>query len=322
MKNLYLIQSGKLEREQNTLVFTNENTTKRIPVQEIDCVYALGEISINSKLLNYLTQFQIPIFFYNYYGYYSGLYSPRQEAISGKLLVEQVKHYDNSEKRLTLAQAFVQGSMHNMRKTLMQYNLSVDNFEKYKNKIEESRSVKNLLLNEAELRIFYFKQFNQITNNKEFEFIKRVRQPPDNFINTLISFGNSLLYTTTLSEIFKTQLNPTIAYLHEPFERRYSLNLDIAEIFKPLIVDRVIFNLINKRIIKPQHFDKEMNYCYLNTEGRKLFLREFDNKLQQTLKYPGLNRKVSYRYMLRLECYKLIKHLMEGQKYKPFKIYW
>ncbi|MFW6047303.1 MAG: type I-B CRISPR-associated endonuclease Cas1b [Candidatus Woesearchaeota archaeon] len=322
MRNLYLTQAGNLNREQNTLVFSNEYTTKRTPVQEIDCIFALSEISINSKLLNYLTQFQIPIFFYNYFGYYSGVYSPRQEAISGKILVEQVKHYDDTEKRLEIAKAFVSGALHNMRKTLMQYNLPVENFDKYKEKVHNAKNVQGLLLDEAEIRIYYFRQFNSIINNKEFEFIKRVRQPPDNFINTLISFGNSLLYNTVLSEIFKTQLNPTIAYLHEPFERRYSLNLDMAEIFKPLIADRVIFSLINKKIIKPEHFDKELNYCYLNKEGRRLFLREFDNKLQQTLKHPELNRKVSYRYMLRLECYKLVKHLMEGHTYKPFKIYW
>jgi CRISP-associated protein Cas1 len=57
----------------------------------------------------------------------------------------------------------------------------------------------------------------------------------------LISFGNSLLYATTLSEIYRTQLNPTVSFLHEPSARRYSLSLDLSEIFKPIIVDRTIF---------------------------------------------------------------------------------
>ena len=122
--------------------------------------------------------------------------------------------------------------------------------------------------------------------------------------------------------MLKTQLDPTIAYLHEPFERRYSLNLDIADIFKPLIVDRVIFSLINRQQIKPEHFDKELNYCHLNKEGISIFLKEYDTKLQTTLKYPGLNRNVSYKYMLRLECYKLIKLFLEGENYKSFRIYW
>jgi CRISPR-associated protein Cas1 len=211
-----------------------------------------------------------------------------------------------------------------MRKTLIQYDLMKE-AEKVSTFIEKIKSIKSnnlLFLKEAECRKYYYKQFNKILKNPEFKFIQRVRRPPDNFINTLISFGNSLLYTTCLSEILKTPLNPTVSFLHEPFERRYSLNLDIAEIFKPLIVDRVIFTLINKKMIKAEHFDKKLNYCYLNKEGRILFLREFDNKLKTTLKYPKLNRTVSYKYMLRLEAYKLIKLFQEGEEYKPFKIYW
>lgn len=77
------------------------------------------------------------------------------------------------------------------------------------------------------------------------------KDPQNNELNTLISFGKSLLYTTVLSEIYKTHLDPTIAYLHTTNNRRFTLNLDIAEIFKPIIVDRLIFTLINRRKIKP-----------------------------------------------------------------------
>jgi len=214
--------------------------------------------------------------------------------------------------------------MHNMRKTLMQYDLK-DESEKmnsFNESIKSINTVQNLMLKEAESKEFYYQQLNKIITDEQFAFVKRVRQPPDNYINTLISFGNSLLYTTVLSEILKTQLDPTIAYLHEPFERRYSLNLDIADVFKSLIVDRIIFSLINRKQINPEHFDKELNYCHLNKDGRIIFLKEYDHKLQTKLKYPGLNRNVSYKYMLRLECYKLIKTFLEDEKFKAFRIYW
>jgi CRISPR-associated protein Cas1 len=319
-----LTQSGTLERKDNTLLFSNEVTKKVIPIKEVSGIYALGEISLNSKLLQILSQNSIPLYFFNYYGFYTGVFAPKQENISGKLLVEQVKKYTDNEKRVEIAKEILMGAFHNMRKTLMQYSLS-EQAEKMQDKIDKICSigkVENLLLYEAEVRQFYFRQFNSIINDKEFEFVKRTRQPPDNYINTMISFGNSLLYTTTLSEILKTQLDPKIAYLHEPFERRYSLNLDLSEIFKPLIVDRVIFTLINRKVIKPEHFDKDLNFCYLNNEGRKLFIREYDSKLSTTIKYPKLNRDVSYRYMIRLECYKLIKYFLEDEKYNAFKIYW
>lgn len=86
----------------------------------------------------------------------------------------------------------------------------------------------------------YYSAWNTIFNGKA-DFTKRIRRPPDNMVNTLISFLNTLMYTTCISEIYVTQLNPTISYLHTTMERRFSLCLDISEIFKPLIVDRLIF---------------------------------------------------------------------------------
>ncbi|MFH1642496.1 MAG: type I-B CRISPR-associated endonuclease Cas1b [Nanoarchaeota archaeon] len=324
MKDIYLTQNGTLERKDNTLIFSNENTKKIIPINDVDGIYAISEISLNSKLLQILAKNHIPVYFFNYYGFYCGVFAPRQENVSGKLLIEQVKCYTNHKERTEMGKEFLRGALHNIRKTLMQYSLSEESkkMQEKLEKIDRINKVQCLLLLEAEARQLYYRQFNKIIKDKDFEFVKRTRQPPDNFINTLISFGNSLFYTTVLSEIFKTQLDPRISYLHEPFERRYSLNLDLSDIFKPLIVDRVIFTLINKNIIKPEHFDKELNYCYLNNDGRKLFIREYDTKLKSTIKYPKLNRNVSYKYMIRLECYKIIKHLLEGEKYKSFKIYW
>lgn len=88
------------------------------------------------------------------------------------------------------------------------------------------------------------------------------------------------MYTTCISEIYVTQLNPTISYLHTTMERRFSLCLDISEIFKPLIVDRLIFSLINKKIITEKDFEQKSNYCYLKNKGKQKVLREYDNYLK------------------------------------------
>lgn len=324
MEDIYITKSGDLRRKANSLYFENEETKRTIPVKNVNSIYAYGQLNINSKLLTFLSQMQIPVYFFNYYGFYTGMFAPKKQTVSGKVLVEQVNNYSDDNKRIILAKEIVDSSRHNMRKTLMQYDLEkeAERLEKYKKDVEKATTINKLMGVEANIRKYYYKAFNKIIKNEKFKFLMRVKQPPDNFINCLISFGNSLLYTTTLSEIFKTQLNPTVSYLHEPFERRYSLNLDIADIFKPLIVDRVIFTLINQDMIKEEDFDEKLNYCYLNKRGRKIFSKEYDKKLNSSLKYPKLNRKVSYRYMLRLECFKIIKHLMGEEHYKGFKIYW
>lgn len=126
-------------------------------------------------------------------------------------------------------------------------------------------------------------------------------------INTLISYANTFMYTVCLSELYVTQLNPTISYLHSASERRFSLSLDIAEVFKPLLVDRLIFSLLNKNMITEKDFDKESNFCYMRPAGQQKFLKVFHDRLEETVKHRSLGRNVSYRRLVRLEGYKLIK---------------
>lgn len=141
-------------------------------------------------------------------------------------------------------------------------------------------------------------------------------------INALISFVNSLVYVTCLAEIYKTQLHPAVSYLHSAGERRFSLCLDIAKVFKPLIADRLIFSMLNKKMLTEKDFERESNFCYLKEAGRKRLLEQYDEDLNRTIRHKGLNKNVSYRYLIRLECYKLIKHLMGDKQYEGFMIWW
>ncbi len=327
-KNYYILQSGRLKRKQNTLYLENINGKKAFPVNAVDSIFAFGEIDINSKLLNFLSQNKIPVHFFNYYGFYSGSFYPREYLNSGLLIVKQVEHYLISEKRIEIAKEFVNTASYNMLQNLKYYKKQGKAVETIIQAIEQERrqispvgNVPELMGIEGRIRDNYYNAFKNILR-PGFEIEKRVKRPPNNMINCLISFGNSLIYATVLSEIYRTQLNPTISYLHEPSERRFSLSLDISEIFKPIIADRIIFNLVNNRLIKEKHFMKELNYCYLNDNGKKLFITEYNKKLNTTIKHRKLKRNVSYQRLIRLECYKLIKHLLGEQKYEGFKMWW
>ncbi len=130
------------------------------------------------------------------------------------------------------------------------------------NKLEYGQTINEIMGIEGNIRKIYYSTWNDIVK-QDINFKKRVKRPPDNMINTLISFINSLIYTTTLGEIYKTQLNPTVSFLHEPGTKRFSLSLDISEIFKPLIGDRMIFSLLNKNQITEDDFEKESNFFYI-----------------------------------------------------------
>jgi len=193
--------------------------------------------------------------------------------------------------------------------------------EYFRTQIKICKDVQELMGIEGNIRKVYYDCWNIIIN-QEIAFEKRVKNPPDNAINSLISYVNTIIYTRVLSEIYKTQLNPTISYLHEPSEKRFSLCLDISEIFKPIIGDRLIFSMLNKMQITENDFEKGLNFLYIKDKARKEITKQLDMKLQTTIKHRTLNREVTYEYLIRLEIYKLIKHLIEDIPYEGFKMSW
>ena len=307
-------------------------TAKRpIPVEDIDSLYVFGEMEFNTKFFNLAARNHVPIHFFNYFGFYTGSFMPRGEVHSGSLLVQQVEHYRTHSKRLELARALVDGASFNILKNLRYYGSSsrgrdlsffIDSIEAERAKLPTARDVNTVMGLEGAMRALYYKAWPLILNASWAEFTKRVRRPPDNPVNALISFGNGLCYTLALSELYRTPLSPLISFLHEPGARRFSLSLDLAEIFKPILCDRLIFRLINNGEIRPEHFEEKLNFCYLNEKGRRIILEAWYERLKTTIAHRNLGRKVSYRRLVRLECYALERHVLGMQDYQPFKIWW
>jgi CRISPR-associated protein Cas1 len=318
-QNFYLISDGKLKREENTIYFVNEDGKRALPISRIYSIYALGSLSLTSKAISLLAKEGICIHFFNRNGFYIGSFYPRETLVSGDLLVKQVEHYLDGEKRIFLAKAFVEGSILNMNRVLSSYKSETD-LVSYLQSLAEVESVEGAMGVEAIAKTEYFSNFDGILKN--FKFGKRSRQPPKNEVNAMMSFGNALLYSAVLSEIYHTQLHPAVSYLHEPSERRFSLSLDISEIFKPIIVDRMIFYLVNKGIMKEGDFDKELEGVLLSESGKRKIIEEFNSRLKTTVKHRQLKRNVSYQRLIRLECYKLIKHLLGSKQYKPLVMWW
>jgi len=329
-RSIFIFSSGQLHRKENTLYFESEKEERKyIPVENTQEMFIFGEVTINKKLLDFLAQKEIILHFYNYYGYYTGSFYPREHYNSGFMILRQAEAYLNQNKRVSLAKRFVEGAILNMLKVLTYYNnrgkdlsSEIEGMENLKNKIQEFNSTEELMAIEGNCREYYYKGFDKIIEDQDFLFSSRTRQPPENRLNALISFGNSLLYTVVLSEIYKTHLDPRIGFLHTANFRRFSLNLDIAEIFKPIIVDRIIFTLLNKKMITKKDFLEDLGGIYLKENGQKVFIEQFDERLRTTLSDKGLGRAISYRSLIRRELYKLEKDLIGDKEYKPFVARW
>lgn len=328
-KTIYIFNDGQLKRKGNTLYFETEEKQKYLPVEDVGEIMVFGEVTLNKKFLEFASQKEIIIHYFSYYGYYMGTFYPREHLNSGFMILRQAEHYLDEEKRIRIARKIVSGAARNIRQVLRYYNNRVGGLSETLKRIDEIimtlddyNDINKLMAAEGNIRDHYYKVFDRITRNPDFPFEERSRRPPRNHLNTLISFGNSLMYTIALSEIYKTHLDPRIGFLHATNFRRFSLNLDLSEIFKPIIVDRVIFNILGKKMINVNDFETVGEGLMMKERARKIFVQELDSKLKTTIKHKGIGRPVSYRRIIRMELYKLEKHLIGEQTYEPFVAQW
>lgn len=332
-KTYYLFNPGRLSRKDNTLKYVpvdaqgREGQPKYLPVEGIENLYCFGSLDANSALYNFLGKQQIAVHFFDYYEHYTGSFMPKDYLLSGAVLVNQVRQYQNHKKRMQIARAFVSGAAFNILKNLRYYDRKerelqevIARIERFSAQIVETTAIEELMGIEGNIRSSYYSVFGQIIT--DFEMNNREKQPPSNEVNAMISFVNMMCYTLCLGQLYHTQLNPTVSFLHEPGYRRFSLALDLAEIFKPILVDRLIFSLLNKRVVQAKDFDRKLKGCYLSESGRKKVIKAWDDKLKETIKHRTLGQHVSYKKLVRLEGYKLVKHVMNIQEYKPFKAWW
>ncbi len=322
----HIIHEGDINIDGGTIIIKNSSGKNAIPIENVRAIYAHKPLSLSSGFISSISKFGIPVHFFGYYGNYEATLWPKEKDVSGDIIIRQTKYYINLDLRMEIARSFVSGALHNFNRILSSYKndsiyKNMELIKKEINNIEASKSISELMGVEGRGHNAYFNALDSILDDK-YKIIKRERRPPTNISNSLISFGNSLVYASVLTEIYNTHLNPTISFLHEPSERRFSLSLDISEIFKPIISHRLFLFLVNKKIINETHFDSDLGKTFLNEKGKKLYLTYYEQKLNEHILHRSLKKNVSYQELIRLEIYKLEKHLLGINTYKPFIIWW
>ena len=323
----YIFSKGDLTRQDFSIKYKNSNGNFYLPIEKVKEIYCFNDITISTKLLDILASAGILVHFFNYYENYVGTFYPKEALISGKLVVKQAITFEN--RRLEIAKAIVKGIAKNIRTILYHYyrhgTKELKEVLDFYNKevevlLEKANDIKQVLAVEGKIWANFYMTFKYFLP-RDFVINKRVKRPPDNPMNALISFGNTLLYTKTISQIYNTHLEQSISFLHEPSEARFSLSLDLSEAFKPAIVFRTIFDLVNNKKLKVEkHFEEKLNYSLLNEEGKKIFIEAFENRINQTFEHEKLNRKITYKQAIKLDGYKLIKFIMEGKEFIPFDL--
>lgn len=325
--NFYIVNNGVLTKKDFTILFDNEEKKTHIPVETADAINIYSNVIFSSNFIETLNKYSLSLNVYNKYGVYVGGFWAANQKNRMKSLVQQVKFYSGDE-RLGYAKTMDMASLHNLRCNLKYYmkhrkSILLEKTIKYLTQgIEEmnkAKTIEQILMIEARCRQKYYQCFNEMFSNNAFHFSIRTKRPPKDEVNAMISFGNVYLYQKIAQMIYRTSLDIRISFVHSAMKRCENLNLDMADIFKPVIVDRVICTLINKKMIsKEKHFEKaEQNGIYLNKEGKRILLQELDRKLRQTITV----NKIEYTYerLMYQEIRKLEKSILYDEPYKSFK---
>jgi len=328
MESLYITKGGSLFRRGHTimLVSAKGNDKEYFPIEQIEDIHVMSKVRFNSALLEFLTKKRVPMHFYNYFGHYVGSYYPKEYLVSGHMLVKQTQHYAIPHLRLEIAKNIVLGAMRSklfvLKDRFRKRQMDVSGLEEMRileSEVERISSVEELMGVEGTYQRMYLKKLDDLIDDETFKIGTRTKHPPMSPGNTLMSFLNSMVYSTVLTQIYHTHLDPRIGYLHETAWRRFALSLDIAEIFKPLVADRLLLSLVSQHVVRKGHFTTKSGPVLLTADGKRKVARAYTSFVKSTIYHPKLRRKVSWKYLMRLEVFRLEKHLLGDDRYVPFK---
>ena len=326
-KRVDLISDGILRQKNISLFFDTETVDTTVPLAGTDVINVYSDVIFDSGVLRTALKNGISINIFDRYGDCCGSFVPNTAFKAPRVTHEQLCAYYDETARLEIAREFVLASIHNTNLVIRYYNkqnpsdkfiVALNRIRTLKTQIKAENTYEKLLLLEAQARCAYYDCFDDFLRREDFRFEKRTRRPPKNEVNALISFGNTVLYNYIATEIQKSPLDVRIGFLHATGNRAKSLNLDFAEIFKPLIVDRTIFSLINKGELSAKHFTESSNGAfYLSPEGKRVFLRAFYNKLDTEITVKSAT--LTYRDIITEEVRKLVRHFRGSETYKAYR---
>lgn len=319
METLFVTRDAQLRQRENTLTLKIGDQTRFFPIEKLRHLVLLGESRLNTRLLTLLGKHGVRLSVFDYYGYFKGCFEPIDKNPSGRVKLLQAQTVLHPDQRLALAREFVRGASHNMRANLRYYRYrgcdalqaNLKAMDRLEEEIGRTRACDHLMGIEGNLHQHYYAGWKQI--DSALDFGPRVRRPPNNPVNCLISFLNQLTYTVVRHELFKTHLDESFSFLHSVSGGRSSLSLDLAEPFKPILADQLIFRFYRKHIVADNWFDQQEGVCLLTETGRRHVAEQFAQRLEERY------RERTYREWIYRECLGIERHLLGVEEYDAFK---
>jgi CRISPR-associated protein Cas1 len=328
MTTLYLNEQQSIvkKRDEHLIVTYPDKRKTEIPLIHVSQVVVSGDITLTTPALHALLERGIDVSFLSFYGHFRGKLLPPVSK-NAAIRNAQFHVHTHQEQALRVAQACVRGKLANMRTMLLRTNRQVQSEEisnaaqdiqKMITQVERTATVGALLGVEGNGSAAYFRVFGKMLRGT-FHFTHRRRRPPTDPVNAMLSLGYTLLGHQVASAIQVVGLDPYTGFLHQFRHGRPSLAMDMMEEFRPLIVDSIVLNICNHRLLSANDFQEELGVVYLKPEARKKFYGKFEERLQEEIQHPRFEYRTSYQRCLELQVRLLAKHLMgEITAYPPF----
>lgn len=334
MSTLYVTtQDAVLRKADERLKVTKlKDVLIDIPIIKVSSVVILGRVTVTPDAILSMLENKIHICYLTAYGKYLGTVQP-PESGNSILRKAQFRAAESLTDSLKYARGFIRGKLANMRVMLVrQAREELDNskrkvaLESAINRIKNAEvhirhtvDVNQVRGYEGEASAAYFGVFNRLIKQDSFIFENRIKRPPPNPVNAMLSFGYSLLANDVRAAINIVGLDPYIGYLHADRHGKPSLALDLMEEFRSIVVDSTVLMLINKRMVSPDDFVYQLGgVCMMSDSARRIFLQQYEERKLLEFKHPIFNYKTSYRQAFELQARILSKALRgEIEEYMP-----
>ncbi len=310
MPTLYLTEQGsKLKRSgRRFIIEKDDEIIADIPLIKIERIFVFGHVQITTQALELAFNHEIPLAFFTKDGRLKGLLEPRKSK-NVLLRVSQYRLATDKAYSTDTARLFIKSKILSQIKLINSFkknNPEIDFSEELigmsrnVEKLERKNSKKGMLGVEGVCTHYYFKAFRKMVKNSEFAFTKRSKRPPRDEVNSLLSYGYTILTTEYTYTLLSYGFDPYFGFLHEIYYGRPSLSLDLVEETRHLIIDRIVLNLINRKIIHKADFEQKGEGFFIKGEGKKHFFKYYEDSLSRikqiiTEQIENLRRAVENR---------------------------
>lgn len=333
MATIYLVEQGTTIRREHGrfLLQPPKEPEIEVPIREVERILVFGNIQLTTNVISTCLEEKIPVVFLTQMGEYKGQLWCAENAD----LVVETAQFDRRHDlafQMEVAREIVRGKLWNSKQLLIRLNRKRQLSEVAEaisgisqdldalNDLEKVSTIGSIRGYEGIGAARYFPALGKLIVNPGFSLTERTHRPPKDPINSLLSFGYTLLYNNVFSLLLAEGLNPYLGNLHGAERQEAYLAFDMMEEFRSPIVDTLVMKLVNQKVLKPTDFNwpSDEGGIYLTDAARKVFLKHFEERISLKITHPNVKEQVSYRRAIQLQIQGYKRALLGNLPYQAF----